>query len=321
MRINLSQAFNGIGAVMAPTLGSYVIFTFSDEAAIQNVQWIYLAIAIFVFALAFVFFLSVIPEITDADMDFQAKETHGANDDKPLWKQWRLWHAAFAQFCYNGAQVSVAAYFINYAQDTRAGTSASTAAQFYAGAQGCFAFGRFVGVGLMYLAKPRWIFLLYVLLCFVFLAPSITASGNTGIALLCVTLFFESIQFPTIVALGMRGLGRHTKRGSGWIIAGVIGAATFPPLTGYVIDTRSSNLAMVVPLMAFLGPLSYAVVVNFVPYYRNVVDAFESSDVGVSGHHDVGVERGNGVVDEESGGDPALDVGDEKGVPVEKQIS
>lgn len=108
IRINTSQAFNGIGAVVAPVLGSYVLFTFSDEQALQNVQWIYLSIACFVFLLAFVFFMSVIPEITDADMEFQAKETHADAEDVSMWKQYRLFHAAFAQFCYVGAQVSIA---------------------------------------------------------------------------------------------------------------------------------------------------------------------------------------------------------------------
>lgn len=66
MRINISQAFNGIGTVVAPVLGSYVFFNFSDERALDNVQWVYLAIAVFVFVLAFIFFLADIPEITDA---------------------------------------------------------------------------------------------------------------------------------------------------------------------------------------------------------------------------------------------------------------
>jgi FHS family L-fucose permease-like MFS transporter len=59
LRINISQAFNGIGTVVAPVLGSYVIFlkTGDDEQALKNVQWIYLAIAAFVFVLAIVFYL------------------------------------------------------------------------------------------------------------------------------------------------------------------------------------------------------------------------------------------------------------------------
>lgn len=49
--------------------------------------------------------------------------------------------------------------------------------------------------------------------------------------MLMLTLFFESVCFPTIVALGIRGLGRHTKRGSGLIIAGVSGGAAGAYLT------------------------------------------------------------------------------------------
>jgi MFS transporter, FHS family, L-fucose permease len=61
MRINLSQAFNGIGTVIAPVLGSYVIFVDigESEKALKNVQWIYLAIACFCILLAVVFLLYV----------------------------------------------------------------------------------------------------------------------------------------------------------------------------------------------------------------------------------------------------------------------
>lgn len=109
IRINIAQAFNGIGTVIAPVLGSYVFFNFDEARALENVQWVYLAIACFVFLLGLVFFLSDIPEITDADMAFQAAETHAAeNQDLPFRKQYRLFHAAFAQFSYTGAQIAIA---------------------------------------------------------------------------------------------------------------------------------------------------------------------------------------------------------------------
>lgn len=67
IRINLSQAFNGIGTVVAPTMGSYVFFkNLDDSEALANVQWVYLSIAVFVLLLAVLFFFSNIPEITDA---------------------------------------------------------------------------------------------------------------------------------------------------------------------------------------------------------------------------------------------------------------
>lgn len=109
IRINISQAFNGIGTVIAPVLGSYVFFNFDDKKALENVQWVYLAIAVFVFLLALAFFMARIPEITDADMAFQAEESNAAGDNsKPFRKQYRLFHASFAQFCYTGAQVAIA---------------------------------------------------------------------------------------------------------------------------------------------------------------------------------------------------------------------
>lgn len=89
-------------------MGSYVFFTFNDQDALRNVQWVYLAIAAFVFILATIFFFADIPEITDADMEFQASETNPADNDQPFIKQYRLFHAAFAQFCYTGAQVAIA---------------------------------------------------------------------------------------------------------------------------------------------------------------------------------------------------------------------
>lgn len=124
MRINLAQAIQAVGTVVGPVLGSYVFFkeTNDNVGALQSVQWVYLAIAIFVFLLAVVFYFAAIPEVTgglisgiaplalkcfaDADMAQQAELTHiGEQEgDKSFWKQYKVFHAAFAQFCYVGAQ-------------------------------------------------------------------------------------------------------------------------------------------------------------------------------------------------------------------------
>ncbi|CAK3986637.1 MFS general substrate transporter [Lecanosticta acicola] len=283
MRINFSQAFNGIGTVVAPVLGSYVFFknTGTDKDSLKTVQWVYLAIACFCFLLAVVFYFSPIPEITDADMAFQAEETHAGTDDQPFWKQHRLFHAAFAQFCYTGAQVAVASFFINYATETRPNTSSALGAQLLAGAQGGFALGRFAGVAIMKFARPRWVFLFYLTMCIVFIAPSISQRGSTGIAMLFLTLFFESICFPTIVALGMRGLGKYSKRGSGFIIAGVSGGAVVPPALGAAADRSGTATAMAIPLAFFVLAWSYAFAVNYVPAYREPIDMLKDSTLAV----------------------------------------
>jgi FHS family L-fucose permease-like MFS transporter len=109
IRVNFAQAFNAVGTVVGPVLGSYVFFdeTADDVESLRSVQWVYLAIAIFVFLLAGVFFLSDIPEVTDADMQYQVDQTHIGDEDKPFWKRYQLFHATFAQFMYVGAQGSL----------------------------------------------------------------------------------------------------------------------------------------------------------------------------------------------------------------------
>ncbi|KIK59353.1 hypothetical protein GYMLUDRAFT_227360 [Collybiopsis luxurians FD-317 M1] len=286
LRINIAQAIQAIGTVVGPVLGSYVFFdqTGDSENALKTVQWVYLAIGCFVFSLAVVFYLSVIPEVTDADMAQQADLTHGANgdDDKPFWMQFRMFHAAWAQFAYTGSQVAIAGYFINYVTEIRPNTSSSLGAKFLAIAQGCFAAGRFSGSGLMRLVRPRWVFLCYLTCVIIFCAASITQRGNTGLAMLTLTLFFESVCFPTIVALGIRGLGKHTKRASGVIVGGVVGGACIPPILAAVADRRNSTaFAMIIPVMFFITAETYAVAVNFVPSYRNRADKTGDGPIGI----------------------------------------
>lgn len=293
LRINLAQAVQAIGTVVGPVLGSYVFFTKTADSvdALKSVQWVYLAIGCFVFLLAGIFYFSVIPEVTDADMSEQADITHSGqdkDDDKPFWKQYRLFHAAWAQFCYTGAQVAIAGYFINYATEVRPGSD-SAGAQFLAIAQGCFAIGRFSGSGLMKFIRPRIVLLGYLTAAMAFCAASINTRGNVGLAMLMITLFFESVCFPTIVALGIRGLGKHTKRGSGWIVAGVVGGACVPPILARAADNHNSTpFAMLVPTLFFASALTYPLCVNFVPAYRISADAV--GEVGIQKEKSVDAE-------------------------------
>ena len=146
--------------------------------------------------------------------------------------------------------VAIAGYFINYATETWPGTSSATGAKYLAGAQGAFAVGRFLGSGIMKYVKARWVFLVYLSCTVAFLAASVTQTKQSGIAMLFLTLFFESVCFPTIMALGIRGLGRHYKRGSGFIVGGVCGGAVVPPILGRVADMRNNTgFAFIVPTM------------------------------------------------------------------------
>lgn len=116
--------------------------------------------------------------------------------------------------------------------------------------------------------------------------------------MLSLTLFFESVCFPTILALGIRGIGRHTKRGSGWIVAGVSGGAVVPPILGATADAKApkgTGIAMVVPVCFMVAAWSYAVAVNFVPAYRDPADKTGAATIGIeNADRDAGKQNGCG---------------------------
>lgn len=256
--------------MVAPALASYVFFKNTEDnvRSLDTVQWVYLAVALFAFCLAFLFFASHIPEVTDADMEFQVQTTHVAGTEKSFWKQYRLFHAAFAQFCYVGGQVAIATWFINYVVDGSPNTSSSTASALLAGAQAAFTIGRFSGAAIMKFVRPRWVFFAYLGGVLIFLALATGLRGIAGITMLYFTLFFESICFPTIVALGIRGLGRHYKRGSGWIVGGVCGGAAVPALQGRVADIHDNTpMSMVVPLMVSPSLWPFPNAFSYVSFY------------------------------------------------------
>jgi FHS family L-fucose permease-like MFS transporter len=66
------------------------------------------------------------------------------------------------------------------------------------------------------------------------------------------TFFFMSVGFPTIFALGIRGLGEHTKLGSSLIVMSIVGGAIAAPFMGHIADLHSMRAGFVVPLVCFV---------------------------------------------------------------------
>ncbi|KAF2192519.1 glucose/galactose transporter [Zopfia rhizophila CBS 207.26] len=283
LRLNLSQAFQAIGTVVAPVLASFVIFkdVGSDDNSLQSVQWVYLGIACFVFALAVVFFFAPIPEVTDADMAAQSEQTsdNTGYTDKPLRHQYTLFWGVAAQFCYVGSQVAIAGYFIHYVTEVKPSLSSADGANLLAVAQALFAIGRFSAALLMKVVKPRLILMTYMTGIIIFIAAAIGTHGNAAIAMLSLVLFFESCIFPTIFTLSLRGLGRHTKRGASFLVSSVSGGAVFPPMLGAVVDARNTRIAMSVPMAGFLVAWSFPIYLNL--FKAKELDGFTKSRVGI----------------------------------------
>jgi FHS family L-fucose permease-like MFS transporter len=76
--------------------------------------------------------------------------------------------------------------------------------------------------------------------------------GKAGMYAMFATFFFMSVGFPTIFALGIRGLGEHTKLGSSLIVMSIVGGAIAPPFMGRIADQHSMRVGFIVPLVCFL---------------------------------------------------------------------
>ncbi|KAL1647452.1 hypothetical protein SLS58_002782 [Diplodia intermedia] len=291
IRLNLAQGVQGVGSFVAPLLASRVFFadTVDTKQGLRNVQWVYLGVAGFVALLIVLFWIVPMPEVTDADMAVQEREiaegghaVDGAEGEAegPFRKQYNLFLGVWSQFCYVGAQVAVANYFINFCQE--AGYSSATSSNLLAVGQGCYAFMRFVGSGLMTSRafKPRYMLATCLALCFIFGLAAVLTHGKTSVAMLILVLCFESICFATIFTLALRGLGRHTKRGGSMLVAAISGGAAIPPMTGAVAtSTGNFHTAMAIPTAFYVAAWIFPVYVNL--FNRESLDAHRATDLNV----------------------------------------
>jgi FHS family L-fucose permease-like MFS transporter len=77
--------------------------------------------------------------------------------------------------------------------------------------------------------------------------------GWIGLWAIFVTSFFMSLMFPTIFALGLKGLGSDTKLGGSLLVMSIVGGAIFPLAMGYIAEATSSMAdAMLVPMISYL---------------------------------------------------------------------
>jgi FHS family L-fucose permease-like MFS transporter len=62
-----------------------------------------------------------------------------------------------------------------------------------------------------------------------------------------------SLMYPTIFALGLRGMGADSKVGGSLIVMAIVGGAVLTPLMGIVADsTNSIAFAYLVPLAGYI---------------------------------------------------------------------
>jgi MFS transporter, FHS family, L-fucose permease len=273
-RLNFSQAFNPPGTITGVLIGTYFIFSgFEPSAAeaakmklagtyapylhteIMRVVPTYVALGCVVLGLALLIGRTQFRRI---EVEHEDGGEHGRFVE--LFRYPHLWLAVAAQFFYCGAQVSTWSACIFYMKEYT-GVGERTAALFLTGHLVMFAMGRFVSTYLMRWFRPARMMGVYAAINMALLAVGILHPGLAGGCAILVTSFFMSIMFPTIFALGLRGLGPNTKLGGSMIVMAVVGAAVMPPALGYIArHTGSYALGYSVVLVGYVVVAFYGFV-------------------------------------------------------------
>jgi FHS family L-fucose permease-like MFS transporter len=264
-RLNLAQSFNPLGSITGVLIGQRFIFSGTeftpDEVtaltgsardayhASQSgaVQGPYLAVGAVVLLWAFLIAAVRLP-VAEAD----GGQHPGALRLRALLSNTNYLLAVSAQFFYVGAQVGIWSYLIRYAQQTIPGLSERHAADFLTASLVLFMIGRFAGTALMRVVPPARLLAVFSSIALALVAVALFFPGRVGVGALVATSFFMSISFPTIFALGLRGLDdEERKAASSFLVMAIIGGATLTVLMGAVSDTWGIHRAMLVPIICF----------------------------------------------------------------------
>jgi len=267
-RINFAQSFNGLAAFLAPLLGGAFILsgktlTSAEEAAMDasqlsqyldheasSVQLPFIVIGLVVLVIAIFIWKTHLPEI--------ARDKEQQQSGRSILKESNLIFGVVAQFFYVGAQVCVSSFFISFAQNV-AGVEEKPAAYLLSGALLGFMVGRFAGTFLMKFISPAKLLAVYSIMNIILLVVAVSTSGMVAVYALAGVEFFMSIMFPTIFALGIRGLGNKTQEGSSLIIMSIVGGAIFPVIMGHVSDLSNIQTSYLVPAVCFIVIFLFAI--------------------------------------------------------------
>lgn len=247
-RLNLSQSFNGVGAFIGPIIGANLFFGDSNQSGnLDSVKLVYIIIGIVVLVMAGVFYKTPLPEIVQEDSLAENRNVHTS-----LFKHRNFTNAVIAQFFYVAAQVGIAALFINYCTEGGSGIDNQKASYLLSISLLLFTIGRFVGTAIMKKIPAPKLLTIYAIVN-VFLCMLVIANKSLlSVYALMAVFFFESIMFPTIFALGVEGVGVHTKKASSFIIMSIVGGALMPYAMGLIADKNSTSFAYIVPLFCFI---------------------------------------------------------------------
>ena len=244
-RLNLAQAANSFGTTVGPIVGSMLILG-AVTADATAVQMPYVMLGALLVAAALLFRFIKLPVLAHV-------EAQESNSDDSVWNHRPLVLGALAIFLYVGGEVSIGSFLVNYfSESSIAGLSSAEAGEMVAYYWGAAMVGRLVGAALMnYIAATKYL-AINALIAIVMIVVSMNSTGDTAMWSILAVGFFNSIMFPTIFTMAVKGLGPMTSKGSGLVCQAIVGGALIPLVQGVAADSIGIQLSFIVPMLCYI---------------------------------------------------------------------
>ncbi|PXW77684.1 FHS family L-fucose permease-like MFS transporter [Blastomonas natatoria] len=269
-RLNLVQAMNSAGTMLAPLFGAYLILgrsrggtaeagTILSEAErladAQSVILPYGLVALALFAPAAVVGRFPLPALGSST----ARASREARKSLSLWRHRNLVWGIPAIFIYLIAEIGVANLFVNFvSQPDIADLTQAEAGRYLTLLWAGMMVGRFSGSALMQRYAAESVLAVFSVVAFVLMLATVFLSGPAAMWALILVGLFHSIMFPTIFTLGIRGLGPLTEEGSGLLIMAIAGGALVV-VQGWVADLHGLQVSFLLTAACELFILFYAI--------------------------------------------------------------
>jgi MFS transporter, FHS family, L-fucose permease len=268
-RLNLVQAMNSAGTMLAPLFGSFLILGRSKGgtaaqgtvltpaerlADAHSVVLPYAIVAAVLVVLAIIIARFPLPAMGSATSRV-AKEERRRHS---LWNHRNLVFGIPAIFIYLVAEIGVGNLFVNFISQPSIGNmTTERAGQYLTLLWGGMMVGRFVGSAIMQKVDAAKVLAAFSIGAFVVMLVTVFTTGPVAMWSLILVGLFHSIMFPTIFTLGIKGLGPLTEEGSGLLIMAIAGGALVP-LQGKLADTVGLQPSFLVTVVCELYILFYA---------------------------------------------------------------
>lgn len=251
-RLNFVQAFNSLGTLVAPFLASYLLMYLTKlpkdilsgmdtkirmETMADYVHLPYLFLGTLMAFLAIFLYKSNISHIDTESVKPLNKITSLRRRHVMHFPQLRL--GAFAIFAYVGAEVALATYLGDFADELNV--------KIY---WGLAMIGRFIGALALTRISPHKAVGFAAIMAMCMVVVSTLTEGSISIWTITFIGLFNSILFPTIFALGVHGLGKFSEEGSAILVMFIVGGAVLPFMVknfSYV----NYHVAFIIPIICY----------------------------------------------------------------------